>query len=114
MYSCVAADSLPYLKSGEIKKGLLVAFRSQEDAEKMIRERKYLRDGGYLMKYIVGEKGDSVCTDKCGRQWRGYYVIFEGQFTEACFVKVSKKEVFMPIQKGSLKQTPFCILCRLA
>jgi conjugative transfer signal peptidase TraF len=46
------------------RKGDLVAFEPPEKAARLIRERKYLREGGYLMKYIVGEKGDSVCTDK--------------------------------------------------
>lgn len=61
-------DSLPHglylLRQGVPKKGDLVAFEPPENAARLIRERKYLRDGAYLIKYIVGEKGDSVCTDK--------------------------------------------------
>ncbi|NTU97870.1 MAG: S26 family signal peptidase [Chlorobiaceae bacterium] len=59
-------DSLPHglylLWQGVPRKGDLIAFEPPENAARLIRERKYLRDGAYLIKYIVGEKGDSVCT----------------------------------------------------
>jgi conjugative transfer signal peptidase TraF len=61
-------DSLPHgfylLHQGAAEKGDLVAFRPPEQAARLIRERKYLRDEAYLIKYIVAEKGDSVCTEK--------------------------------------------------
>lgn len=60
-------DSLPHgfylLCPGVPKKGDLVAFRPPEEAARLIRERKYLREGAWLLKYIVAQKGDSVCTD---------------------------------------------------
>ena len=60
-------DSLPHgiylLHSGAIKKGDLIVFEPPLAVRKIIHERKYLRDDGYLMKYMVGEPGDSVCTD---------------------------------------------------
>lgn len=61
-------DSLPHgfylLYPGVAKKGNLVAFEPPEVAAGLIRERKYLRKGACLMKYIVAEKGDSVCTNE--------------------------------------------------
>lgn len=61
-------DSLPYgiylLHPGQPEKGDLVAIKPGGLAVKLIRERHYLRNGAYLLKYIVGVKDDSVCTEK--------------------------------------------------
>ena len=61
-------DSLPHgiylMYSGQPQKGELVVIKPEGLAGKLIRERHYLRNGGYLLKHIVGVKGDSVCTEK--------------------------------------------------
>jgi conjugative transfer signal peptidase TraF len=60
-------DSLPHgiylLHHGACSKGDLVAFIPSSGAKQLIRERHYLREDGYLMKYLAAEKGDHVCTD---------------------------------------------------
>lgn len=59
-------DSLPHgiyrLHSGAVQKGDLVVFVPPDQAKKIIRDRDYLHEGGYLMKYLVGKAGDSIST----------------------------------------------------
>ena len=59
-------NSLPHgiymFYPGLISKGDLIAFKPIGSIKNLIHERKYLRYDAYLMKYIVGVTGDSVCT----------------------------------------------------
>lgn len=61
-------NSLPkgfYVRTlGQVHRGDLVAFKPPPYAEKMIRDRHYLRDDGFLMKKIIGIEGDSICTER--------------------------------------------------
>lgn len=59
-------DSLPhgfyFLEKSTITKGALIAFIPPENIRKIMTERGYLKDDGYLMKYVAAEPGDSVST----------------------------------------------------
>ena len=61
-----STDSLPHgiyrIHSGAFQQGDLVVFVPPDQAKKIIRDRHYLREGGYLMKYLVGKAGDSIRT----------------------------------------------------
>jgi len=121
-------DSLPHgiylLHWGDFKKGDLVVFVPPERAATMIRERHYLRERDYLMKYLVGEKGDCIQTsngqfvvagenygeillhDKEGRALPHYP--FSGRVEEGYIVAVKGKKrsfdsrYFGPIQRSAI------------
>jgi conjugative transfer signal peptidase TraF len=59
-------DSLPHgfylIEKKAVRKGILIVFLPPENITRMMTERGYLKEGGYLMKYIAAEPGDTVST----------------------------------------------------
>jgi conjugative transfer signal peptidase TraF len=63
-----ATPSLPlglyWLSRGSpVEKGRLVAFPVPPGVEDLVRERRYLPPGAFLVKPVVATSGDVVCTD---------------------------------------------------
>lgn len=121
-------DSLPhgfYLINQEpVSKGSLIAFHPATKIQRMMTERGYLWKGGYLMKYLAAEPGDSVSTkngtfqingeefgrirekDRKGRRLPMYD--FNGRLEEGYLVAIKGKDdsfdsrYFGPIAKESV------------
>ena len=47
----------------EPARGELVAFPIPDDVRQLVHERRYVPDGAYLVKPVVGLPGDRVCSD---------------------------------------------------
>lgn len=59
-------DSLPhgfyFIEKKAVVKGDLIAFRPTANIRRLMAERGYLKEGGYLMKYVAAESGDKIST----------------------------------------------------
>ncbi|TCD46910.1 conjugative transfer signal peptidase TraF [Chlorobium sp. N1] len=121
-------DSLPHgfymIENELVRKGSLIAFHPAKKIQRMMTERGYLREGGYLMKFVAAEPGDSVCTrqgklqingedfgriletDRKGKRLPAYR--YNGRLEEGYLVAIKGKEdsfdsrYFGPISKESV------------